>query len=174
MARPTKNGSGGVRKQECGCGNRSYKTRAQLREHGTDACRPCSDKYGEPVYMTCPDPLDWAITPQGQAQEALAHAEREGERLAAEVRRAENVLVPQLQCKCCRHFQSKAHSAHLISTWERQSGAGYGGDELLLVNADYSSELSSGEYGCEKCGGDRMRAVVRGKRKAKEEEAWAF
>jgi hypothetical protein len=167
MARPITTGSRSQRKTEClDCGNVAYKTPAQLKERGTDYCGYCEDTHGLRRRMTCPNPLDWQLTPQGQSEldvDYQAKAAKAGDREIADARRAH---YPQLRCVSCQQPQTTEQSVFIIKAYERENQCAYDGvDEIRLRSEGDTgyrfSDGSSRYCACEKCGRDTLRAIYR-------------
>lgn len=175
--RPKTSGLGALAKVECErCGNHVRKTIAQLRDHGTDYCRPCSDELGRMVEMVCPDPEAARITPDGRAREALIEADllnRSLENLLSKERRS---LFPQLRCLSCNLLQTADHSRELILHHQVSTGETYEfGLLTFLAGSDCATDARIYEVeGCPECGGDRFDSVKKRGRKVVEEEVVPF
>ena len=147
------------------CSNASRKTEAQLRDHGPDYCRPCTDLQGVPVKMKCEHLAVHAITPEGRAEALAEEIEIAGRRLERRERKVYAQAYQQLCCEKCKHPLAKALSIKLINGWQQATGQGYDGGLLWLTATGLAtSEADSIVCGREGCTHDRfVPKRVRGK-----------
>jgi hypothetical protein len=116
--------------------------------------------------MTCAVASDYALTPQGQAEEVfdyLAAEAKAGDKyLLAERRR----LYPQLRCVTCNKTQSTEQSEFVMRSYEEENGSRFDGDLIRVrgegVSGFHFRDGSSRYAGCEHCGGDSLRPMRTG------------